>query len=80
MEIQDVVRKILGPIEPIGETNADNERYENLKVTIDLINTLLFDISQVAQYSTCPEFSRSRAGKRAKQFLIEIKELCSPIK
>jgi hypothetical protein len=41
---------------------------------MDLIDKLLFDISQVVEYSDCAEYSRARASKRAKQFLKEIKE------
>ena len=31
MELIDVVRKLVGPISPIGESHADEKRFENLK-------------------------------------------------
>jgi gamma-glutamyl phosphate reductase len=75
MEIYDVVKKLLGPIEPVGETRADDERYENLQTTITLIDKLLLDIDHVSSFSSSHEFSVSRAGKRAKSFLKTVKEI-----
>jgi len=58
----DVVKKLTGPIEPVGETHTDGHRYENLRGTIELIELLLVDITEVAH-------SMSRAGLRAARFL-----------
>ena len=30
MKVVDVVRKLIGPIDPIGESNADDRRFDNL--------------------------------------------------
>ena len=70
MEIYDVVRKLVGEIDPIGETNTDNQRFENLKVMTDLIDKLLTDIDDLAYLEkNRHEFSRQRAGKYADKFL-----------
>ena len=37
----DVVKKLIGKINPIGETNTDNERFENLKAMCELVNNLI---------------------------------------
>jgi hypothetical protein len=74
MELYDVVKKLLGPIEPVGESNADDKRFENLDATVNLVARLLNDICDVVQYKDCQEYSRSRAGKRAKECLGLIKE------
>lgn len=74
MEVYDVVKKLIGPIEPIGETNSDNKRYSNLVDTIDLVDELVSDINRVAACTTCHEYSMNKAGKRAEQFLKDIKE------
>lgn len=74
MDYYTVVKKLLGPIEPVGETNCDNERLENLENTIKLVDNLLFDIGRVSGYKDCQEYSRSRAGKRAENFLNDVKE------
>lgn len=70
----DVVVKLLGKTEPIGDTNVDDQRYENLKATIELVDKLLIDLYQVAGYATCQEYSMSRSGKLAEKFLKDIKE------
>lgn len=73
MEMYDVVKKLLGPIEPVGETNTDDKRYKNLEDTITLIDKLLFDINQITPNATRDEASMKKAGKKAIQFLSEIK-------
>lgn len=75
MSIHEIVVKLIGPTCPIGETNEDNARYENLKVMTHLVGKLLFDIDMVSKYKSCPEFSKSRAGKMAQGFLKDVKEV-----
>ena len=67
MELIDVVRKLVGPIMPIGETNEDNRRYENLGAMVELVDRLVFDIDQVAMQKNRVEFSIKRAGERAER-------------
>lgn len=74
MEIYNVVKKLLGEIKPVGETNADNKRFENLVATTHLINELLFEVGEVAQFASRFEDSMSRAGKHAEKFLKDIRE------
>mgnify|MGYP006909289101 CR=1 FL=1 len=74
MDIYEVVKKLLGPIEPIGDSGIDEKRFANLIETEKLVNQLLFDINQVASYRDCQEYSRKVAGERAEQFLKDIKE------
>lgn len=70
----NVIKKLLGPIDPVGETNADDRRYENLKVTIRVVKELLSDLGEVAQNSDRVEYSMKRAGQKARQFLKDIQE------
>lgn len=44
MELVDVVRKLVGPINPIGESHTDAERLENLKAMTKLLEDLLGDV------------------------------------
>ena len=72
MELYDVVKKLLGEIDPVAETNTDNARFENLKATTELVNKLLADIDHVAySYKNRHEFSVKRASKFAGEFLTE---------
>jgi len=73
MELYNVVTKLIGPVDPAGETNTDNERFENLKVMTDLVNRLLTDIDTVAYNNKDKkEFSKKRAADYAINFYKQI--------
>lgn len=74
MELHEVVQKIVGAIEPVGETNADNNRFENLKVMEDLVDELISDLIIVSRQKDRYEHSIGKAGKHANQFLSHIRE------
>jgi len=77
MELKDVVRKLIGKINPVGETNADDQRFENLKAHCELVNDLIIDLWYVSREKDRNEYSMSRAGKYAEEFLrdtLNIKE------
>lgn len=66
----DVVKKLIGNINPIGETNTDNERFENLKALCELVNNLITDIDDMAYLNKdAREFSVKRASQYASNFL-----------
>ena len=65
MEITDVVRKLVGPIDPIGETRTDEKRYENLLQLIKLTNELIAEIDRVGMCRTSYQASVKKAGDRA---------------
>jgi uncharacterized protein YdcH (DUF465 family) len=69
MEIYEIVEKLLGKIAPVGESNEDEKRYENLEATIDLIDDLLIEVGNVSTESRRPEHSRNKAGKLALESL-----------
>ena len=69
MNIYDVVIKLIGIIKPVGETNIDNDRFENLKIMTELVDRLLTDIDQVAyQYKNNHQYSMKRASDFARKF------------
>jgi len=72
MEVYDVVKKLVGEIKPVGETNTDNDRFENLKAMTDLVDKLLTDIDDVITEKNRHEFSRKRAGEFADEFFTKI--------
>ena len=70
MDIYEIVKKLAGNINPVGETNTDDGRFENLKVMTKLVDDLLVDIDYVAARNTSRvEYSRRRAGEFARKFL-----------
>lgn len=73
LNIYDVTEKLIGNIDPIGETNTDNERFENLKVMADLVCKLLEDIAFVYHNNkNANEHSRTIAMRYSKQFIKNI--------
>lgn len=72
MDIYEIVTKLVGRINPVGEANIDNERFENLKVMCELVEKLVVDIDTVG-YSNknAYEFSKKRAAEYSKKFITE---------
>jgi hypothetical protein len=68
-ELIDVVRRLVGPVHPVGETNTDYERLENLKQLTELVDFLVYDINRVRSNKNRPEFSMELLGDFADQFL-----------
>ena len=73
-EVYDVVTKLIGDVEPIGDSSADEFRYRNLKAMTNLVDRLLTDIVRVALQAGRQEASIRRAGKFAEQFLAEVQD------
>lgn len=66
----DVVKKLIGNINPVGETNTDNERFENLKEMCELVNNLIECIDDVSYNNrNSHEASIKRASVYASDFL-----------
>jgi hypothetical protein len=63
------ISSIIGNIEPIGETNADNESFENLEEATKIVDNLLYKIKSVADCRDNHQYSMSRSGKEAYEFL-----------
>jgi len=70
MEIYDIVKKLVGNINPIGKTEIDEKRFENLKILCHLVNQLVIDIDNVSyENRKAQEFSIKRASDYASNFL-----------
>ena len=74
MEMIDVIRKLIGPIIPVGDSRADEERFVNLVKTIHIVDKLLFDIDRVSASKGRQEASMNKAGERAMKFLESLKD------
>jgi len=69
MENYDVVKKLIGPITAVGESNEDARRFGNLHKTCDLVDQLLQDIFNASYSKTRVEYSMKKIGERAEKFL-----------
>jgi len=71
----EVVKKIVGPVMPVGETWEDEERLKNLKELGSLVNELteeLYDVKHRGEISH--EGSVTHAGKEAEKILKSLKD------
>jgi len=70
MEIKDVVLKLIGQVKPIGESNEDDFRFENLKNLCELTEQLVCVINEIAyRYRDSYQYSIKRAGEYAFKFI-----------
>ena len=67
--VHDIVKKLVGPIEPVGESHTDGRRFDNLVQMTDLVGWLMNDIYHVSHDADSHMHSVSKAGKHAKLFL-----------
>lgn len=66
MELIDIVNRLVGRIEPIGDTTIDCERFENLKAYCELINEMVRRIDDVV----CSNMDSSLASvKRSNDYI-----------
>lgn len=71
--IYEVITALVGPIDPIGETNADNKSFENLKTLTKVTDRLIFDIDRVGyNYKNNHQHSMKKASEFAVKFLNEL--------
>lgn len=71
--IVSVVKKLVGDIHAVGETNIDNENFEHLKVMGKVVNMLLDDITDEATNVNRWEGSVVRNAEKALDILKDVK-------
>lgn len=79
MELLEIVNKLIGKIEPIGESNTDADRLSNLGDQIQLTDDLIYQIVQVSENKTRHEHSMKKAGESAHKWLEETHKYLSEI-
>lgn len=73
MDIYDVVMKLIGPVEPIGETRTDEKRLENLKQLTSLTTRLVLLIDDVEMCGkNSPMASIKAASDHAEKFMDDL--------
>jgi len=70
MELQEILMKLIGPIQPVGDSAIDSGRYENLGTLLDLMAKLHIEVDRIStECKDSPEGSVAKAGKRANAYL-----------
>ena len=70
-QLADLIMELVGEIEPVGETNTDNKRFDNLLRVQNTVDILLDEIYYVCEYSRNYEYSMKRAGETAVAWMEE---------
>ena len=68
-EIIKILDNLVGPVEPVGETNADKSRLTNLKTVIDIIEWGFEQVIEASKAESRPEASMHEIGWNAKNAL-----------
>jgi hypothetical protein len=74
MELHEIVRKLVGPVTPVGETQEDARRLENMKVLTELADRLLCDIALTAHNADRVEASMKAIGVHARKFMASVRD------
>lgn len=72
MTHSEITRKLLGSIQPTGDSGRDKERLENLHNTIEVVHTLLEDIKMVARDINSYEHSVKLIATEADNYLKDL--------
>jgi len=73
MNLDEIVMKLIGPVQAIGDSRIDEERLKNMKHLTWLVDRLLFEIETAAADATRTEHSMRLIGEKARDFLKEVK-------
>lgn len=75
MELIDIVRKLVGPTYPIGETHADEDRFKNVKQMGELTIALVQELSLIATERKDHQHSVQKIGMEAQRILDQIADI-----
>jgi len=74
MTLEEIIFKLVGPTEPVGDSSIDHDRKANLKVLCDLTEQLIYHIVELKSNSISYESSVQEIGDYAAKRLASIKE------
>jgi len=70
LKIEDVVMKLIGEVYPVGNTETDEKRLENLEVLGNVFYRLFDELSDVISYNkNAVEWSIQEAVKKARKII-----------
>lgn len=69
MDIHEIVMRLIGPVNPVGDSCKDVVRLQNLNALTELVEALLDTIVDVAKSADRQEASMRSIGRHAREFL-----------
>ena len=79
LNITQIIRKIIGETEPYGETRIDEIRAENQDELIEVCESFIDELIRNSKYDERVEYSMNLIGKKAKNYLIELRDYLNVI-
>lgn len=71
-EVADLVMRVIGEIEPVGETYTDDARLVHLQILLNTLDVLIDEVMiDVLPCESRPEYSMQRAGEEALKWVEE---------
>lgn len=64
-----VVNKLVGEIEPTGDSSVDAARYENLIHLLEFLDLILSDVANIQKYYNSTAYSESKSGKYIRKWM-----------
>lgn len=71
MSITDILKKILGEIEPYGDTRIDEERYKNIPNYEEALDFIINKLKASAKLKDRPEYSIQKIAIECEDILNE---------
>lgn len=65
MELEEIIEKLFGEIQPLADEHYDNERYENLGNYERIFGYLVNELIECAKWKNDNRYSANRLGERA---------------
>ena len=70
LEYFTIIEKLIGPIEPVGDSDVDRIRLKNLEQYTNLIDKMLVEVDSIASsYKDHHQSSLSVAGEHCSKFM-----------
>jgi hypothetical protein len=73
MNLDEIVMRLIGPVQPVGETREDERRLVRMQQLTELVDRLLFEINRAVPAATRREESMRLIGECAQNYLNEVK-------
>ena len=73
MEIEEILERLLGKIQPTGESREDEIRYKNIENYKKALNFIMSSLEKASLYSDKPQYSMQKIGKKCEKFLRDFK-------
>lgn len=74
-EVADIVMKLIGEIEPVGETYTDDARFDHLILLLNTLDILIDEVRFILPDIDRHEYSMNRAGQWANKWIKDKHEL-----